>query len=309
MAREVPVNRQDFQLLKSPLKRDMILPWNQAIGTSIALTIFQVRGAIQNIQLGWPQFPWILPTIRHTLFWILVAHDQLDQERQSEGSRNMRCIVVLQQNSVLAISLLCSPTLRQNLVGKVVLFTFRQNHHVLQELMCLRRSTCQSCPPFRRCRTWVLHLSRIQRETRSHVQLLACTLLQSNIPKWDIVLVLTSLAYQPNSRERSARPTKRATFALSQRKSAYPARAQELDDDEDDKPLVRPDRTTVSEEEDEDDIPLVQHASAPKRESAAIRRVPTPLRGRKGPPVWRYPSATLEPDAPGTSRERQKFRW
>ena len=68
-----------------------------------------------------------------------------------------------------------------------------------------------------------------------------------------IVLDLMSLAYQPKSRERSAPPTKHVTFALSQQKSAYPAHTQELDDDEDDIPLVRPDRCTVSEDEDEDD--------------------------------------------------------
>ena len=33
-----------------------------------------------------------------------------------------------------------------------------------------------------------------------------------NIPQWDILLDLTSLAYQPKSRERSARPTKPVTF-------------------------------------------------------------------------------------------------
>ena len=61
-----------------------------------------------------------------------------------------------------------------------------------------------------------------------------------------IVLDLIGLAYQPKSRERSARSTKHVTFALSQRKSAYPARAQELDDEEDDNSLVRPHITTVS---------------------------------------------------------------
>ena len=35
----------------------------------------------------WQQSHWILPTIRHTLFWILAAHGQLDQERQSKGSK------------------------------------------------------------------------------------------------------------------------------------------------------------------------------------------------------------------------------
>ena len=55
-----------------------------------------------------------------------------------------------------------------------------------------------------------------------------------------IVLDLTSLANQPNSRERSARPKKHVTFALSEQKSAYPAHTRELDEDEDDRPLVRP---------------------------------------------------------------------
>ena len=121
-----------------------------------------------------------------------------------------------------------------------------------------------------------------------------------------IVLDLTSLAYQPKSRERSSRPTKHVTVALSQRKSAYPTHVQKMDDDEDDRPLVGPDHSTVSEEEDEDDKPLVQPPPALKRESSAIRRVPTPLRRRKGPPVWRDPSATLEQDVSGTSRERSK---
>ena len=54
-------------------------------------------------------------------------------------------------------------------------------------------------------------------------------------------------------------------------------------------------------------MPLVLPATKEKplkRESSAIRRVPTPVRRRKGPPVWRDPSAALEQDAPGTSRER-----
>ena len=105
-ARGVPIHRQDFQPLKTPLKRNKVLSGKQAIGAPIALTILQrVRGTIQDIRLGWHEFPWILPTIRRTLFWILVAYDQ------SEGSRNMRCIIISRQNSVTAISLLCLPTL------------------------------------------------------------------------------------------------------------------------------------------------------------------------------------------------------
>ena len=101
-----------------------------------------------------------------------------------------------------------------------------------------------------------------------------------------IVLDLTSLAYQPKSRERSARPRKHVTFALSEQKSAHPAHTRELDEDEDNKPLVRPDRTAVSE--DEDDKHLVQPASreeSVRRASVAERIVPAQLRRRKGPPI------------------------
>ena len=73
--------------------------------------------------------------------------------------------------------------------------------------------------------------------------------------------------------------------------------------------FVRPDRTTVSEEEDEDDEPLVRPASkekAPRREASAICRVPTSLRRRKRHPVWRDPSSTLEQDVSATSRERSE---
>ena len=122
-----------------------------------------------------------------------------------------------------------------------------------------------------------------------------------------IVLKLTSLVCQSKSRERSARPTKHVTSALSQRKTAHPGRAQEMNEDvnEDDKPLVRPDRT--ADPEDEDDRPVVQPASREDqvmRESSAKRRVPTPLRRRKGPPIWRDPSATIVQDVSGNSRER-----
>ena len=74
-----------------------------------------------------------------------------------------------------------------------------------------------------------------------------------------MVLVLTSLAFQPKSRERSANPKRHVTFALSEQKSVYPAHTREPDENEDDKPLVCPDRTAVSD--DEDDQPLVQLAS------------------------------------------------
>ena len=86
-----------------------------------------------------------------------------------------------------------------------------------------------------------------------------------------IVLDLTSLAHQPKSRERSARPTKHVTLCSH-------ATLQELGDDEDDRPLVRSSHATVSDDKDEDDKPLMEPASKSetvKRKSASTRRVPT----------------------------------
>ena len=52
-------------------------------------------------------------------------------------------------------------------------------------------------------------------------------------------------------------------FALTDEKSVYPAHTSELDEYDDDKPLVRPDRASVPE--DEDDEPLVQSTSKGQR--------------------------------------------
>ena len=58
-----------------------------------------------------------------------------------------------------------------------------------------------------------------------------------------IVWDLLSLAYQPKSRERIAHPKRHVTLTLSEQKAAYPAHTRESDEDDDDEPLVCPDRT------------------------------------------------------------------
>ena len=68
------------------------------------------------------------------------------------------------------------------------------------------------------------------------------------------------------------------TFALTDTKTVYPVQSPELDEDNDDKPLVRSDRAADSE--DEDDKPLVQSSSRKElvkewRESATERRTPS----------------------------------
>ena len=44
-----------------------------------------------------------------------------------------------------------------------------------------------------------------------------------------VVLDLTSLTYQPKSRERSTHPQRHVTFALTDNKSVYPVHSPELD--------------------------------------------------------------------------------
>ena len=135
-----------FSASETPVTKDRAILGNQTISIPTLLTIpvHLLRGTIQDTLHGWHQSHWILLTIRRTWFWILVAHDQLDRERQSERSTNVRCIMASRQNFAFAISPLCLPTLRQKLVWKVVLLTFRQHIHVLPKLMCLRRETCLS---------------------------------------------------------------------------------------------------------------------------------------------------------------------
>ena len=87
--------------------------------------------------------------------------------------------MALRQNFALAISPLCSPTVRQRPVGRVVLFIFRQHLHLLPESKVDKI----------RCPSFGLYSSPSESSTIGH-----------------IVLDLTSLAYQPKLRERSVHP-------------------------------------------------------------------------------------------------------
>ena len=83
------------------------------------------------------------------------------------------------------------------------------------------------------------------------------------------VLDLTTLAYQPTtkSREQPGHPQRHVTFAMSERDTAYPAHAPDMheDEDEDDKPLVRPasrkepaEKRRYPATDDEDLLPYLQ---------------------------------------------------
>ena len=87
-----------------------------------AIPQLQLRGRLAQSQKlhGWHQSLSTIPLIRPTLFWILAAHGQLDQELRSESARNTRGIMALRKSFAVATSPLCLPTLRLKLVVKVV---------------------------------------------------------------------------------------------------------------------------------------------------------------------------------------------
>ena len=104
-----------------------------------------------------------------------------------------------------------------------------------------------------------------------------------------VVLDVTGLAHQPKSRERPTHPKRHVTFVLTVKKCVNPVHSPKLGEDDDDKPLAQPESRTE----------LIKE----KRELVAERSMPTPLRKRKGNPVWRDPSATMEPDVSRNSRD------
>ena len=136
----------------------------------------------------------------------------------------MRCIVVLRQDSVLAVSLFVfanpeAETCRENCLihfpstppcstrvdvletGDVpILFSLLQMQNLGIILELDPKVAKITCPAFG------LYSSPVEYRTMGHV-----------------ALDLTILAYQPKSLERSDCPTKHVTSSLSQRNSAYPA--------------------------------------------------------------------------------------
>ena len=297
--RNVPFNNQDFQHLTIRSKRDKFIPQNRSIGIPIALMIPPIqlaeaplRGTIQDTLHGSHQFLWISTTIRRALFFDLdctqsIASKSAIWRFQKYALYHDKTTEFCPCNKSFVFANSETETCRESCMinfpttppcstrvdvlepGDLpFLFSLLRMGNLGKTIELDSKGDKITCPAF------ALYSSPVEYSTMGHS-----------------VLDLTSLAYQPKSRERSARPTKHVTFALMPQKSAYTARSQEMDDDEDDKPLFRSDPTTVSE--DEDDKPVVQPASRSetvKREPAAIRGVPTPLRRRKGPPIWRDPS-------------------
>ena len=232
-----------------------------------------LNGVARDILHRWRQFLWICPTIRHTLFWILAVHDHLDQERQSEDSRN---VVFWHYKRIL-------------LCNKSFVFTNSESETCWENCIIhfLRNPVmCPSCFPFLRGKIWVRLLSWIRRGDK--ITWPAFGLYSS--PAEDstvghVVLDVTGLAHQPKSRERPTHPKRHVTFVLTVKNAWIQFTHQNLE-------KIQPEpRTELIKE---------------KRELVAERSMPTPLRKRKGNPVWRDPSATMEPDVSRNSRERSE---
>ena len=125
-----------------------------------------------------------------------------------------------------------------------------------------------------------------------------------------IVLDLTNLAYQPTtmSREQPGHQKRHVTFAMSERRPAYPAHAPDIhededeDEDEDDKPLVRPaSRKEVAKENrdlDTDDEGLLHLGSSKTAGSC------TSARKKRTSSMAEDLAATLEHEVSKNSRER-----
>ena len=279
---------------RQPNEEGLSAPGNQTIGLPvIGLTILgpQMRGRpAQRLTLhGWWQPHGVLPTIQHMLFWTLAAHGGLDQERQSKDSRSTHGIMALRQNSAVATNLSCLPNPRQKPARKVASSTFQQFHHVLPMLMCLRQVMCPSCfPSLRRKTSMTVKLDR-KGDKITCPAFALCSSPAGHPTMGHIVLDLTNLAYQPTTRRDYV------TFAMSERRPAYPAYAPDMDEDKGATCATSIKEGTVEERDqavdDEDLAPLVLQD----------RRQLHQCEKSKDPQVWQDPAATLQPK---DSRER-----
>ena len=119
---------------------------------------------------------------------------------------------------------------------------------------------------------------------------------------------LTSLAHQPKLRERPTHPKRHVTFALSEKKSAYPAHTRKLDEDEDGRllfvktalPFLKTKRISLWCNLHQEKNRWKKSVNLPQNAELLHRYE------EEGPPICRDPSTTLEQDVLGNSRERSE---
>ena len=130
-------------------------------------------------------------------------------------------------NFAFAISLLCLPTLRQKHFFGKFFYSLSDNTSMFYQSWC---AVCYS--PFLRWRIWVRQSNCIQTETKLHVHILAYTLLQPNFIQWTLFLTWRFLRVSQRPCRVIDLVTRRhVTFAISERKPAYPAHTQPISED------------------------------------------------------------------------------
>ena len=245
-ARKEYILNPDSQLQKHPMKKDMPKPGNQTIGLPvIGLMIPGTPDA------GWfctkAHTAWILNLANHPTRFVLdlgctrsigsrTAIERFKKHACCYGITTEFCccnksfVFANSETETCKDSCIvhsptippCSAKVDVLETGDVpILFSLSQMNNFCMTIELDPKGDKITCPAFR------LSSSPAEHSTMGH-----------------IVLDLTHLAYQPTtkSREQSGHPKRRVTFAMSERKTAYPAHAPDMheDEDEDDKPLVRP---------------------------------------------------------------------
>ena len=150
---------------------------------------------------------------------------RLDRDRQSEDSRSMHGIVALRRNSAVVTNLSCSPTRRQKPAWRVAVSTFQTTPPCSTKVDVLETgdvSILFSLSQMRNLGTTIELDPKGDKITCPAFGLYSSPAECSTIG--DIVLDVTSLAYQPatKSREQPGHPKRHAIFAMSERKPAHP---------------------------------------------------------------------------------------
>ena len=143
--------------------------------------------------------------------------------------------MALRQNFAVAISRVCLQTLRQNFFWESCIIHFPTTHPCSTRADVLETGDVPILFSLSQMKN--LCMTMKLDPTGDKITFQAFGLYCSPAEYYTmghVVLDLTSLAYQPQSRERFARPKKLVTFSLSEQKSAYPTHTRELDKNEDD---------------------------------------------------------------------------
>ena len=141
----MPIHRQDFQATEHSVEEGQSYSWEvRRLVLQLHLRILQrVRGTTQDIQLGWRQFPWILPTIRRTFFWILVDAQSVESRKAIRKFQKYALYYgITTEFCRCNKSFVLANSETETFLESCIRSFSDKTHHVLPELMCLRWTAC-----------------------------------------------------------------------------------------------------------------------------------------------------------------------